>query len=202
MKLLLVSIAFAAGLLSASGAHAQAPAGSTAACKDGTYYSGQSRKGACARHGGVKEWLGDLAGTAASTPATTATPAAPATAAATTSAAEPAKPFKSKSKATPATPAAPASAPAATSAPAAAASDATPAPAAAPAAKVAPAATPKPAATAAAGGAAGQVWVNSSSKVYHCPGDEWYGKTKEGAYMSEADAKAQGNRAAHGKACW
>lgn len=86
----------------------------------------------------------------------------------------------------------------------------TPATATAPAAPVAPAATPATPAkksaykvpeTAAPGGGEGKVWVNSASKVYHCPGTKYYGKTKAGEYMSEADAKAAGNHPVNKKAC-
>lgn len=51
------------------------------------------------------------------------------------------------------------------------------------------------------GGGPGMVWVNTASKVYHCPSDRYYGKTKQGEYMTEAEAKTKGNRPDHNKPC-
>jgi hypothetical protein len=40
------------------------------------------------------------------------------------------------------------------------------------------------------------VWVNLDSKVYHYSGTRYYGNTKNGKYMSEADAIKAGYTAA------
>jgi DNA uptake protein ComE-like DNA-binding protein len=43
--------------------------------------------------------------------------------------------------------------------------------------------------------AKGMVWVNTETRVFHREGDRWYGNTKHGKYMSEADAVAAGYHA-------
>ena len=69
----------------------------------------------------------------------------------------------------------------------------------------APGSTPAPTATSpvpqTSMSGAPQVWVNTASKVYHCPGDRYYGKTKAERYMTEAAARSAGDRPDHNKAC-
>jgi len=165
-------------------APAGAPAGSTGQCKDGTYTNVASKSGACAGHKGVKTWYGPAAAPKTTTKPTTAaskpTPPAPAPAPAS-------KPSMfSKLTSKPSTPAPTASSPA-------------PAPSA-PAPKPAPAAASGGAP--AAGGGPGMVWVNTSTKVYHCPTDRYYGKTKNGQYLTEAAAQADGDKPDAGKKCF
>jgi len=230
MKTAIRLMAVATGLLAAQVAVAQAPAGapagSTGQCKDGTYSTAASKQGACRGHEGVKEWY---AAAPAATPAPAAAAAAPKAPAAAAPAAGP-KPANatglcndgtyatstSKSAgcrghqgvkewyaaAAPAAPAAPAMpAPKAAAPPAAAAAPAAAAPAAPAATTKASPASKAASMTQATGGGPGLVWVNTDSNVYHCYGTTYYGKTKQGAYMSEADAKAKGAHADHGKAC-
>ena len=45
---------------------------------------------------------------------------------------------------------------------------------------------------AAAGGGNGLVWINEETKVFHREGDRWYGRTKKGKYVTEAEATKMG----------
>jgi serine/threonine protein kinase len=51
------------------------------------------------------------------------------------------------------------------------------------------------------GNPAAKVWVNTRTGTYHCPETTWYGKTKEGIYMTQKDAQAKGYRPAANKPC-
>jgi DNA uptake protein ComE-like DNA-binding protein len=68
-------------------------------------------------------------------------------------------------------------------------------PAASSAAPAASAAAPATAPGAVQPPVKGMVWVNLDSKVYHYEGDRFYGKTKRGQFMTEADAVKAGFRA-------
>jgi hypothetical protein len=59
-----------------------------------------------------------------------------------------------------------------------------------------PAAPPPSSADIASAKAKGLVWVNLNTKVYHKSADKEYGTTKNGKFMTEADAKAAGARIA------
>jgi hypothetical protein len=209
----------------ASAAAGTPPAGASGQCKDGTYSTGASKKGACRGHQGVKEWYASTDTAGAAAPAAAVASRKPSTAAAASVGAAPAgatglcndgsyysgatkkgacrghKGVKDWYGAIAPAAAPGAAAPMAVAPAAAAPSVAAPSVAARAAAASATKPSYTPAATAAAGGGTGLVWANKGTKVYHCQGDRWYGKTREGAYMSEADAKAQGFRADRGKAC-
>jgi hypothetical protein len=56
-------------------------------------------------------------------------------------------------------------------------------------------------ATSSARAAPAMVWVNAQSKLYHCPSDRWYGRTPQGKFMTEAQAKSQGYRPDRNRPC-
>lgn len=147
MRSLLLSALFIVGV---SPAALPQSADVTATCKDGTTWSGHTRRGACAGHQGVQTF-GAAATTAA--PATSAPPASGGGSGTGTLTPAPTTPTQ-----------------------------------------------PQQAGTA-PGGGAGQVWVNPATRVYHCSGDRHYGRTKQGTYMTEAAAKAAGDRPSRGKGC-
>ncbi len=173
MKTALRLMAFATGLLAAQVVMAQAPAGATGQCKDGTYTTSASKSGACHGHQGVKEWFATSAPAAAASTAKSTAAAAPAAAAEHGESCPCGSGCCSRCCCFGAT--------STTKSAASHASTATMAQA--------------------PGGGPGMVWVNTATNVYHCPGSQYYGKTKAGSYMSEADAKAKGAHADHNKPC-
>ncbi|MGH8182079.1 MAG: hypothetical protein ACREPH_00260 [Rhodanobacteraceae bacterium] len=224
IKWLGLSVLLLAGcVLVAPSAFAASGAGYSATCKDGTSWTGSSKRGACRGHKGVKSWISEGGASAATESGSKASH-------------ERKSRHSKKSEEAASTAAAPV---AAAGAMTATCKDGTSwsgkskrgacrghkgvkgwgeesAAAAAPVAAPQQASASEPAATRhsrsegmaggsmgtpAPGGGAGKVWVNTGSKTYHCQGSKWYGTTKHGEYMSEAQAKAQGDHADHGKAC-
>jgi hypothetical protein len=141
-------------------------------CKDGTT-SPHGGRGSCSGHGGIDKAATKAAAGGAASDSAPAAPVKP----------TPAAPTPAPTAAPPPTPAAPPATTSSAPKPASVSKSSTASQAPAP------------------GGGPGMVWVNTASKVYHCPSDRYYGKTKAGEYMTEADAKSKGNRADHNKPC-
>jgi hypothetical protein len=89
LRIAMISVvaSFLSSGIAAAQAPASAPAGSTGSCKDGTYTSSATKRGACSGHQGVQTWYGS---SAASAPAAAPAPAAAAPAAPAPAAAAPA----------------------------------------------------------------------------------------------------------------
>lgn len=199
MSPLFVALAIAGGF-AVTAAFAKAPADATGECKDGTYTKAEQREGACSSHGGVKDWFGkerpaDATGQCKDGTYTTAAAKSGACSGhkgvkdwygGDSKAARKPEPRKTTSNAPPDDK--PAPAPKKTEA----------RPSTDRVTKTQPYERPT---RAEPGGGAGRVWVNTESKVYHCEKDAWYGKTKQGEYMSEAHAKDMGARPSRGKEC-
>ena len=210
-------------LFLAHGAFAQtAPADQTkptGICKDGSFTTTVARDGACHGHKGIKTWYGISSpsqpvptpanspslpvpavttSTSQTLPAPTIVPASPTT---TLPAPTPTSSVLSRPAATlgtAATSSLPAPTPVTTtsSAPIPQPGQITVKPGGIAAERARMASMPP-----AEGGGPGMVWVNNASKVYHCPGSDFYGKTKNGTYMTEAEAKASGAHPNRNKPC-
>ncbi len=178
----------------------QQPAGVTGQCNDGSLTTVPSKQGACSGHKGVKKWFGASGpGATATSGKTSAAPknsqtvtAAPSSSPDTsaTSASTSGSSSKRSRKANSGT-AASGSTTADTTATSSSATGTSAASTKSSAGKTKPA----------PGGGPGLVWVNTATKVYHCPGAADYGTTKAGKYMSESDATAMGARPNRGKTC-
>lgn len=48
---------------------------------------------------------------------------------------------------------------------------------------------------------AGDVWVNTATRVYHCPGSAEYARTERGRFLTEVAARRAGHRPARGNRC-
>ncbi|NYF80105.1 DUF3761 domain-containing protein [Granulicella arctica] len=169
---LLASLLVACPLLAQTTAPATPPPGATGLCKDGTYALDAKKSKACHGHHGIKQWYPAPIPSAAPAPeAPTATPPAVA------SAPSPTTQARTQSQA----------------AAQSAGQSVTPPPTQS--IKKDPT-DPADSPTLASG--PGFVWVNPSKKVYYCYGTRYYGKTRHGVYMTEAEARAQGIR---GKSC-
>jgi len=46
-----------------------------------------------------------------------------------------------------------------------------------------------------------RVWVDKANSIYHCPGTQWYGRTRDGFYTNQSEAQRQGFRPAYGFVC-